>query len=352
MFNRFKLKSSLAKYNDIIYDLLGFVKVKGLIGDKLELVDTYNNPVFIGFKSNGLEISKRDNDIEKIYVLIDENGLVEVYGTSIDERDKGYVVEKSCRTYESLDDKKILTHLSSDRYVLDLEADRQSLYSRMYLEGNRISLNHFESHMNNNVFNNNKHITSTTINSLDISELYDEIKGEKRVSKVYDLFYGNINEKIVDDLFLYHLGLITKDGFSYYSIKGYSHDEDNIVGLKKEKSPKEKEYISKFIKNRIGYSKAVDLDSDEDILKALTYVPTVREIAIKDIEMRTGMKYEEFSKLDFKDQEKLLCGHKISYDTRLFIDGIPIDENHILTEEKAERKADKFILDKKNNSKK
>ncbi len=70
------------------------------------------------------------------------------------------------------------------------------------------------------------------------------------------------------------------------------------------------------------------------------------EIAKREIERKLGIPYEEYEKLDIDEQHKLIeqkTGKKFKYDTRLYIDGIPIDEDHIITREQIDRKIDEVV---------
>ena len=63
------------------------------------------------------------------------------------------------------------------------------------------------------------------------------------------------------------------------------------------------------------------------------------------ISRNVGIPYEELINMDWDDIDKHIenkTGKKLTYDTRLWIDGIPLDENHILTREKADRRLDEI----------
>ena len=64
---------------------------------------------------------------------------------------------------------------------------------------------------------------------------------------------------------------------------------------------------------------------------------------IEQIEKKTGMTYEEFNKLDIDEQNKMLYGGKLKYDTRVHIDGVPIDDKHIITYHFLHKKSVNFI---------
>ena len=64
------------------------------------------------------------------------------------------------------------------------------------------------------------------------------------------------------------------------------------------------------------------------------------------VETIIKMPYEEFENLDIEDQNKLIeekTGRKLTFDDRLHIDGIPLDENHIKTIEQVDKQIDKIV---------
>ena len=64
------------------------------------------------------------------------------------------------------------------------------------------------------------------------------------------------------------------------------------------------------------------------------------------VESIIRMPYEEFENLDIEDQNKLIeekTGRKLTFDDRLHIDGIPLDENHIKTIEQVDKQINKIV---------
>ena len=71
------------------------------------------------------------------------------------------------------------------------------------------------------------------------------------------------------------------------------------------------------------------------------------EIAKKEIEKIIGIPYEEYEKLSIEEQHKLIekkTGKKVKPDYRLHIDGIPMDDDHIITMEETDNKIDKIVF--------
>lgn len=79
----------------------------------------------------------------------------------------------------------------------------------------------------------------------------------------------------------------------------------------------------------------------------------------ENISRAIGLPFDEIVNMDFEDLEKHIeqrIGKKTTYDLRLRIDGIPIDEEHIITIEQVDKGLDKttseprLVLKRKNNS--
>lgn len=69
------------------------------------------------------------------------------------------------------------------------------------------------------------------------------------------------------------------------------------------------------------------------------------ELAKKELEKELGIPYSEFEMLDLDEQHKLIekkTGKKIKPDYRLYIDGIPMDENHVITRAQANRRIEEI----------
>ena len=83
------------------------------------------------------------------------------------------------------------------------------------------------------------------------------------------------------------------------------------------------------------------------------------EKAKENISRTIGLPFDEIVNMDFEDLEKYIeqrIGKKPTYDLRLRIEGIPIDEEHIITIEQVDKKLDKttngpkLVLKRKNNN--
>lgn len=69
------------------------------------------------------------------------------------------------------------------------------------------------------------------------------------------------------------------------------------------------------------------------------------ELAKKELEKELGIPYSEFEMLDLDEQHKLIeekTGKKIKFDNRLYIDGIPMDDDHIITREQVNKRIEEI----------
>ena len=81
------------------------------------------------------------------------------------------------------------------------------------------------------------------------------------------------------------------------------------------------------------------------MLLGITYQISGPERVKRQIERLLGISYSEFEELDYLEQQKLIeqkLGKKIKYDNRLYIDGIPMDNEHIITIQQIDRQIDEL----------
>ena len=70
------------------------------------------------------------------------------------------------------------------------------------------------------------------------------------------------------------------------------------------------------------------------------------DIVKQQIEIELGISYSDFEKLDLDEQHKLIelkNGKELKPDYRLYIDGMPMDDNHIITRKQIDKKIDKIV---------
>lgn len=83
----------------------------------------------------------------------------------------------------------------------------------------------------------------------------------------------------------------------------------------------------------------------KSMLSSITNQKTETIITKDIVEKELGIPYETFEKLDLDEQRRLIeqkIKRKIRPDYRLFIDGIPMDEEHIITGVQIDKRLDEL----------
>lgn len=83
----------------------------------------------------------------------------------------------------------------------------------------------------------------------------------------------------------------------------------------------------------------------KSMLSSITNQKTETIITKDIVEKELGIPYETFEKLDLDEQRRLIeqkSKRKIRPDYRLFIDGIPMDEEHIITGVQIDKRIDEL----------
>lgn len=213
--------------------------------------------------------------------------------------------------------------------------------------------NRFSTHMNTYIqcksgrpIKDNIYPTRTYFNGEEFSSLFDVNDSADKLYKVYDLYNGIINARNENDINSIHLGFLSEDAFGFRELKGITSQEDELVGRSNlEVSNDYINYLSKFLYDKFGYKGEIELDR-KTLLQGITYKMSGPELAKRMVERKLGISWEEYERLDIDEQHKLIeqkTGKKFKYDTRLYIDGIPIDEDHIITREQIDRKIDEIV---------
>ena len=188
--------------------------------------------------------------------------------------------------------------------------------------------------------------TRTYLNGDEVSAIFDINDGEDKLYRIYDLYHGIINPRNENEIYAINLGLLTPDSYNLKALSGITDMEDSIVGKSLISEDKNYlNYLKEMLYTRTGFKGNLELNRDS-ILSAITYKMSSSELVKRQIEERLGISYEEFEKMDYYKQQKLIeerTGKKIQPDYRLHIDGIPIDEDHIMTMDQVDRKMDELI---------
>ena len=212
--------------------------------------------------------------------------------------------------------------------------------------------NRFSTHMNTYVqcrsgrtIKDNIYPTRTYLNGEEFSSLFDINDDADKLYKVYDLYNGLINTRNENDINSINLGFLSEDVFGFRKLKGITSQEDELVGRSNlEVSNDYINYLSKLFYDKFGYKGEIKTDR-ESLLKGITYKMSGPELAKRMVERKLGISWEEYESLDFDEQQKIIeskTGKKPTYDHRLYIDGIPMDEEHIITRDQIDKKIDEL----------
>ena len=165
------------------------------------------------------------------------------------------------------------------------------------------------------------------LNDENVSSVFDAIDGFDKINRVYDLYRGIINTRNEKDIDLIHAGLLSQDAYDLKSLKGITEKEDSIVG-----------------KSLDG----VSLDRDS-VLAGILFKDPKNEYIKRLVELKLGIPYDEYEKLDIDEQHKLIeqkIGRKVSFDYKLHIDGIPIDDEHVITRQQVDKRIAGIVKNK------
>lgn len=122
---------------------------------------------------------------------------------------------------------------------------------------------------------NQQHGADSKLNREDISQIYKLIDGKDKISRIYDLYNGIINERNKHDIQAIHLGLLSSDSYDLKTQKGISTQIDQLVGSSITKKPKSYyEYLKNFLENNF-YAPCNDLDSREELLNSINETRTL-----------------------------------------------------------------------------
>lgn len=294
----------------------------------------------------------------------------------VEKRENGVIykeIQKQFTPSNRFKNKNVLVDLIEDSYVFSRDKinriiDREDFSDvrLMYilLKIKRASMenelkdicdlhNRFSTHMNTYIqckggrpIKDNIYPTRTYFNGDEFSSLFDVNDSADKLYKVYDLYNGIINTRNENDINSINLGFLSGDAFGFRELKGITSQEDELVGRSNlEVSNDYINYLSKLFYDKFGYKGEIKTDR-ESLLKGITYKMSGPELAKRMVERKLGISWEEYESLDFDEQQKIIeskTGKKPTYDHRLYIDGIPMDEEHIITRKQIDKKIDKIV---------
>ena len=317
-------------------------------------------------------LKSTNNKVERI--AVNENLILS--HRTIEKREKGLIysiIEKQFAPSERFKNQIVLVDLIEKRYTLtkenmetlmdniDFDNDRlMHFLLKLRMLENKVDLkekcnyySQFSTHMNYYAYwdggrkiKDNIYPTRTYLNEQEISSMYD-IDGPDKLYRIFDLYRGIINTRNEKDINSIHLEFLSQDVYDLKGLKGITEQEDLLVGKSLEIIPQDYiEYLKQMLYDKFGYKCDLSLDR-ESVLSGILYKMSGPEMAKRSIEKKLGIPYSEFEKLDLHEQHRLIeekTGKKIKPDYRLYIDGIPMDEDHIITREQVDKRIDELTL--------
>ena len=192
---------------------------------------------------------------------------------------------------------------------------------------------------------NNISLTQTYLNDEYYSRFYGMVDGPDKLYRVFDLYKGIINPRNENDVKCIHLGYLSQDAYDLKGLKEITEKEDSLVGKTLEMVSEEYiNYLKKFLYEKFGCKGELNMDR-KSMLSGITNQKSETIITKDIVEKKLGIPYETFEKLDLDEQHRLIeqkTKKKVKPDYRLFIDGIPIDEEHIITGIQIDKRIDEL----------
>ena len=289
-------------------------------------------------------IEKRPNGI--IYSIINKQfALSKCFKNEfvlVDLVEQRFIFSKKC--LESLIDNFDFNNTRLNSYFLKLRMLGNNLECDYFTEFST-HMNNYATLMDGRKIRDNIYPTRTYLNGDELSAVFDVNDGEDKLYRVYDLYHGIINPRNENDIYAINLGLLTPDSYDLKTLKGITEREDNIVGKSLDTEDENYlKYLKELLNRKVGFKGTLTLTRDS-ILTGITYRMSSSEITRRVIERELGISYDEFDKMDYDEQHKLIekiTGREIQIDDRRYIDGIPMDEDHIMTMEQADRRIDEI----------
>lgn len=335
-------------------------------------LDKNKNTINLTLNPNMLSLIKHENGtLSRVSVMEDEI----LRQVDVEKRRDGVIfteIEKQFSISECFRNKSVLVDLCEKRYVfkndnflfnnddiknwtlmrLLFKFSSASIAPMLNLETMCDLFNCFSTHMNYYVqweggrkLKDNIYPTKTYLNGEEVSSIFDVNDGPDKLYRVYDLYRGVINSRNENDINLINLGFLSQDAFDFRTLRGITEEENFIVGPSLiSVSDDYINYLKELFDNKFGYKGELTLNRSS-ILNGITYQMSGPELAKREIERKLGIPYEEYEKLDIEEQHKLIeqkTGKKVKPDNRLYIDDIPMDDKHIITRDKIDKRIEEI----------
>lgn len=331
-----------------------------------------NNTISLSISPREIHLYRYNDNVLSSVTIREDQILRQV---DVEKRENGVIykeIQKQFAPSNRFKNKNVLVDLIEDSYVFSkdkinkiIDKEDFSDVRLMYilLKIKKASMkndlkdicdlhNRFSTHMNTYVqcrsgrpIKDNICPTRTYLNGEEFSSLFDVNDDADKLYKVYDLYNGLINTRNENDINSINLGFLSEDVFGFRELKGITSQEDELVGRSNLEVLNDYiNYLSKLFYDKFGYKGEIKTDR-ESLLKGITYKMSGPELAKRMVERKLGISWEEYESLDFDEQQKLIeskTGKKTTYDHRLYIDGIPMDEEHIITRDQIDKKIDEL----------
>lgn len=268
------LKEMLINYHNAIIDIFGeyelCISENGVIFIKSESGKKF---VYIpdSLENNSICFSTRDDfTYDGFYFSFAEHGIL-VNEIKVDLHRKGANVEFIQRLYGKSrydENKKALLDLQSTNYVVKNYSSFGNLMDIDFLEGNSILTTIFSAHMKffYKVEGEIRSYVSTIypahvyFNGEDISQVYEFVDGIDKISRIYNLYSGNVKKEAAD-IKTINLGLADESSFDYKN-----------------------KHIGSQIEELIGELRDIDiqLEMEENLIEKRTGKPRPVVIGLRD----------------------------------------------------------------------
>jgi len=280
-----KLKKIMENYKTIFHDLFGDIKLYKVKNDKIIFLNQ-NNEIIVGkIFDNILTLSYKELNIERyVNIMLPKNYNEDVRVREIikEKRPNGTIIEQVKRQYGYSvfsEKERNLVYLISKRYVYDkdIKISDIDIYNNDFEKTCKMKTI-FESYAKYNKGLKIESLNKTTINNKDISYLYNIVKGENKISRIYDLYNGIINYKNIDDIYCISLGFLKKESLGYINICGITEKEDLICGSSYNyRYNQDYEIIDKFIKEKLNYKEEYNPNDINSLINVIMYKKNIND---------------------------------------------------------------------------
>lgn len=279
------LKKMIVNYNDALIDIFG----------KYELCISNNDIIFIKLES-GKRFVYIIGSIDKNCICFSNKNeyaydgfcfeLVEneisVNEIKVDLHKKGANVELIQRLYGKSrydKDKKALLDLQSTNYVIKGHSTFENLMDADFLKKNSALTTIFSAHMKyfHQIEGEIRNFVSTIypshvyFNGEDISRVYKYVDGIDKISRIYNLYTGNV-EKDSNDIKTIIVGLADENSFNYKN-KNISNQVQELIGKLKDMDVHE-QMIEEYIEQHLGKIRPVVIGLRDSTREEIGITPT------------------------------------------------------------------------------